>query len=208
MIELYLCVGAQFPEEERALSVFSPYRRARIAAAKTKRGKLDAYAASCALRAALRAHGIEDSECGYEIAPGGKPRLLHGAFHFSLSHTDGGALCALSDAPIGADLEAYPPRIEREYRALVHRFFTAEEQAYFLSHGATAQDFFLLWTRKESYLKYTGQGLACPLSSFCVLESENGASGAGVFYQTLLESGFVISVCTGQMQERPRIFTI
>ena len=203
-IELYVCRGSRPPADAAALSCFSPYRRARIDAAKTERGRADAYAASLALRAALLAHGIDESGCCYEIAEGGKPRLLHSPFHFCLSHTEGGALCALFDAPIGADTEAVAPQLERDWAALVQRFFTPREQAYFHSRGESARDFFMLWTRKESYLKYTGQGITLPLSSFCVLDGAGGAK-ASPCYQTLFEKGFVISLCTEKAEKHPKI---
>lgn len=203
-IELYLCDAVTLPADAAELSCFSPYRRAHIDAAKTERGKADAYAASLVLRAALLAHGIDESGCSYEIAPGGKPRLLHSPFHFCLSHSEGGALCALFDAPIGADMEVFPPQRTRDWAAIVQRFFMPQEQAYFDLCGASTRAFFTLWTRKESYLKYTGQGITVPLSSFCVMD---GVSGTEVSpcYRTLFEKGFVISLCTEKAEKQPKI---
>lgn len=65
--------------------------------------------------------------------------------HFSLSHTKGAVLAALSDAPVGADVER-----RREIPDVVRRrLFEAE-------HGDL--ELFELWTLRESWFKLTGSG--------------------------------------------------
>lgn len=65
---------------------------------------------------------------------------------FSLSHSGGIALCALSDGPVGVDVELVRPR-------------RAGLPAYVLSRGELArfdgswEEFYRLWTLKESWCK-------------------------------------------------------
>ncbi len=177
------------------LSAFSAWRREKIEAARCERVKWDAYAASVALEQALAAHGIAECDCTYEILPGGKPIFANQSLSFSLSHTDGGALCALYSENIGADVEkaeAVPPAAD----ALVLRYFTPCEAAYFQANRKTspAEAFFRLWTRKESYVKYTGCGLASSLNNFTVLRDADPTQG--VYYRTLVHDRFVFSVCS------------
>ncbi len=88
-----------------------------------------------------------DSLPGVERSPRGKP-LFTGLTDrwFSLSHSGGLALCALSCAPVGVDVEQVRPRRE-------------SLPAYALGPGELArfdgswEDFYRLWTLKESWCK-------------------------------------------------------
>ena len=76
----------------------------------------------------------------------GKPYFpAYPQLHFSLSHTKGVVLAALSNAPVGADVER-----RREIPDVVRkRLFEVE-------HGDL--ELFELWTLRESWFKLTGQG--------------------------------------------------
>lgn len=63
---------------------------------------------------------------------------------FSLSHTDGYAVCAIGDCPCGVDIEA-----EREVSERLRRRFLG---------GASEKDALRLWTEKESFGKLDGKG--------------------------------------------------
>lgn len=98
---------------------------------------------------------------------GGKPYLVaEPGVHFSLSHSGGWAVCALSDCPVGVDIE----KCEQGRRDIASRFFHKEEIRYLNSLLPTARDdaFYSLWTLKESFVKSTGRGLDMPLRSFWV----------------------------------------
>lgn len=78
--------------------------------------------------------------------------------YFNLSHTAGWSLCALSDAPVGVDIEVPRPRREGLWRFCL----TDGEYAAFLASGGGWEEFYRLWTLKEAWCKYTGQGLGHP----------------------------------------------
>ena len=81
-----------------------------------------------------------------EKTPNGKPYFPNRRdVHFSLSHTETHVLCALSDAPVGCDIEALSRKVST--RALTY-FSTPDEQNLF--------DPLELWTLKESYVKFIG----------------------------------------------------
>ena len=99
------------------------------------------------------------------IAEGGKPYLINEPnVHFSLSHSAGWAVCALSDHPVGVDIE----RCEPGRRDVASRFFHKDEVRYLNSLLPSMRDdaFYKLWTLKESFVKSTGRGLDLPLRSF------------------------------------------
>ena len=86
--------------------------------------------------------------------------------HFNISHSKTHMAIAISDKPVGIDLEP----IRRYKPALVRRVFHEEETAYLESLSALWQDeaFTRLWTLKEAYVKYTGTGIASSFPAFAV----------------------------------------
>ena len=112
--------------------------------------------------------------------PGGKP--VFAAFpdcHFSLSHSGALALCALSDAPVGADIERIRPRRP----GLPAYALSGAEHERYLALGGDWPAFYTLWTEKESIVKYTGEGLRSwrntPLPPGCVLSPLSGPDWRG-----------------------------
>lgn len=101
-----------------------------------------------------------------EIAygPKGKPYIAEEDWHFNLSHSGGYAALAISDAPVGIDIQKIGP-----YRAsLARRFFAAEEAEAcerLISSDmpgkeeTAAELLYTLWCRKEAYGKLKGTGL-------------------------------------------------
>jgi 4'-phosphopantetheinyl transferase len=101
----------------------------------------------------------------------GKPAL--GApvrLQFNASHSGDLALFAFTmDREIGVDVEAI--RLMPDLEDIAKRFFCAEETAELMSLPAGQREhaFFLCWTRKEAYIKGTGEGLSTPLDAFRVV---------------------------------------
>lgn len=98
----------------------------------------------------------------FQYSAKGKPMLanVEQHLHFNLSHSGGLALYAIASQPVGIDLEQIRPLSDAEQ--LAKRFFTpAEAEAIAALPRAQKQAAFLnAWTRKEAYLKATGDGLA------------------------------------------------
>jgi len=100
----------------------------------------------------------------------GKPTLRRPAsLQFNASHSGDLALFAFTmDCEIGVDVEAIRPMPDSE--DIAKRFFCTEETAELMSlpSGQRDRSFFLCWTRKEAYIKATGEGLSAPLDAFRV----------------------------------------
>jgi 4'-phosphopantetheinyl transferase len=94
----------------------------------------------------------------------GKPSLTGpgaGQIHFNLAHSEDLALIAVTRAgEVGVDVERIRPMPDGE--AIAERFFSTREIEAFRRVPAAARDaaFFSLWTRKEAWLKATGDGIA------------------------------------------------
>jgi 4'-phosphopantetheinyl transferase len=112
-------------------------------------------------------------EICFEYLTGGKPRLVPkqnpGILQFNVSHSAGMALIAVSsEHRLGVDLERI--RDDVDTAALAERFFSLRERAGLRALPAQLHvlGFFACWTRKEAFLKATGDGLAFPLEDFSV----------------------------------------
>lgn len=90
----------------------------------------------------------------------GKPALVESeGWEFSLSHTGGNVLLAISDAGrVGVDIEATGEHLA----AVAHLVRAPQERA------ESPDEVLRLWVCKEAVLKATGDGLSVPMSSFSV----------------------------------------
>lgn len=117
--------------------------------------------------------GVAPNELPLCAGEYGKPTISHGTAagcHFNLSHTGGWWLLALTDSPVGVDLEM-ADRVVDAARLAVRVFTPGEEAALQLAgtDPAAARAVFLdCWTRKEALLKALGTGFAGGAKSFHV----------------------------------------
>ena len=126
--------------------------------------------------------GVESSELEFGFNENGKPYLKsHPDFHFNISHSKEKLAVAISDTPIGIDIEKLR---EPDFR-VAKRFFTEREIGYV---GNNPNRFFEIWTKKEAYLKFKGTGLKFPLSDFDVTKNTK--------IITFEKEGFLISLCS------------
>ncbi len=111
----------------------------------------------------------------------GKPRLAgpggRATLHFNFSHSRNLALCAVGRiAPLGVDVEKMRPM--PEMAEIGAAFCSARENAQI--HAAPPEKklevFFSIWTRKEAYLKATGEGIASSLAQLDCSEAPPGWS--------------------------------
>lgn len=118
--------------------------------------------------------------CYLSIEPGavrfcygrnGKPRLAdtfgNGTIHFNQSHSEGLALYGFTrDREIGVDIEHV--REFPEMEQVAEQVFSVRENSVFraLPKSYKKEAFFQIWTRKEAFIKGTGDGLSLPLDKF------------------------------------------
>ena len=128
----------------------------------------------------------------------GKPYLPGEDIYFNLSHAGTFAVCAVSCAPVGCDVElirAYLPAVARRFDPAEARLLEEEPD-----EARRAELFFRLWTLKESYMKAVGEGISLGLSSFCVaFEGERpvlcGMEAEWQFKEYAVASGYRCAVC-------------
>ena len=95
----------------------------------------------------------------------GKPFLKEEPdLYFNLSHSGTYAALCIGHTPNGIDIEHH----RKDPKKIAARFFT-EEEAAAIENASDSTDLFLrIWTRKEAYLKMTGDGLTREMNTFRV----------------------------------------
>lgn len=134
------------------------------------------------------------------IREGGKPEA--DGICFNLSHSGDLVICAFGEKEVGCDVE----KIAESPKRIAERFFHPGEKAYLKSCGQEKrnEEFYRLWTMKESYIKMTGEGMRLSLDR---IEFRPGAEKVGVFRDGEPLScqireydvpGYKITVCSGE----------
>jgi len=115
----------------------------------------------------------EPGRLEFSYGPHGRPMLRNensvDDFCFNVSHSKGLALYAFTrKRQIGIDVEWI--RSEMASEQIAERFFAPQEVATLRALPAIAQleAFFNCWTRKEAFIKASGEGLSLPLHRFAV----------------------------------------
>jgi 4'-phosphopantetheinyl transferase len=94
-----------------------------------------------------------------------KPYLKnHSQIYYNLSHSENYVACAVSDSPVGVDIEY----IDTFNWDLAKKCFYGSEYEYILNKNNSNNAFFELWVLKESYMKMTGLGFRLGLDEFSV----------------------------------------
>ncbi len=142
------------------------------------------------------------------VSESGKPYLTDApAVQFSLSHSGDWAVCAVSNYPVGVDIQ----HCGTGRRDVARRFFHPDEVRYLdaLSSGEREQAFFRLWALKESYVKADGRGLRL-LRQFCVDISHAPRVTEGIpcslFEPPFPDAQYRLGICVMQENaETPRL---
>lgn len=91
----------------------------------------------------------------------GKPALWGNSVpHFNISHSGKYVVCALSEVPCGIDIQE---KKELKNHRIFEKILSPKEQNEALLSIDKTAVFYKYWTRKESFLKLTGQGITVDL---------------------------------------------
>ncbi len=101
----------------------------------------------------------------FTLNPFGKPELPNAEFYFNLSRSGNQLAFYFGPAEGGVDLETIRP--SAPFIEIAKQHFHGNEQNFI----ASDEDFFTIWTRKESVLKAMGTGLQSTISDLDTTES-------------------------------------
>ena len=92
---------------------------------------------------------------------------LEGNVHFNISHSGNYTVCAVSEIhEVGIDIEMLNDIPLGDFT----EFFEANEWSRVVNSPDPAKAFYMLWTKKESFLKLIGSGLNVPLNQVIILD--------------------------------------
>lgn len=116
---------------------------------------------------------IGPSEIYIEYDKNNKPGLKADSLFFNISHTKEAFAFAISDhSKVGIDLEKVVRNVD--FKSIINNLFSNEEREFILESPADSRNrFFLLWTRKEAFLKALGVGIINNLKDVEVFRNVN-----------------------------------
>lgn len=141
----------------------------------------------------------------FYIGEKGKPYAENtGNVFFNISHSGNWVVVAVSDNPVGVDVE----KMRKVPEGVAYRFFS-EPEKQMLDKAEDdiekAHIFFTLWTLKESFIKAIGKGLTKSLCSFTIIK--NGEAGyelipdaetSGFYLHSYtFQSDYKLAACSG-----------
>ena len=169
-----------------ALGEISEQRREQALRFKFEQGQRLCVLAYQLLKRGLReVYGIEENPI-FEYNEHGKPSIVgHPEIFFNLSHCKEAAICAISDQPIGVDVES----VRSFNDSLVRYTMNDDEIQQIESSEDRAVAFIQFWTKKEAALKLKGTGICNDMKQVLCQE--------GLFFDTFTDHSnrFVYSLC-------------
>lgn len=175
MLEIYIADIRSLEQESLFVALIeeiSENRKEKVLSYKNVKDRCLSLAAGLLLKEGLRKQGLSEKEITVTQNPYGKPMLPEElGIHFNLSHGADYAVCAISDEPVGIDLENITERFSgnrgvKRLELLKKKALSQEEQA--LLEGLEWQEqlalFTRIWTKKESFAKEDGRGMLIPFS--------------------------------------------
>ncbi len=198
---LYILDTAQLDNDE----IFSywynkmpAYRRKKIDSFRFVKDKKLSLGAGILLYKGIKRAGLTEPEIVFNKNE--KPFLFgEPDIHFNLSHSGQIAVCAFSDTQVGVDAEI-TQHFENE---IVKHIYSQDEINYVNSHPSDNDTLYtLLWTIKESVMKYFGTGLSLSPNSIKVdlnepitAECEEYPTN-NLFFSDYTIKGYSIVVCS------------
>ena len=138
-------------------------RRKKADACRMEEDRLCSIAADHLARLAISEHcGVPMESIRFARTEDGKPYAVGLDVHFNISHSGSLAACAVSDKPVGIDVQIMRPLKTN----LTRKVCTPEECAYV---GDNLERFYQVWCTKEAYFKWLGTGIT-DLKSFDTIE--------------------------------------
>ncbi len=187
-----LCADISLADEKVYESLYeraSEERKRRADRYRRYEDKLRCVTADALLKNALgtREYQIEKNEFGKPYIKG------RNDFYYNLSHSGKYVVIAFGNSEVGVDIQKHGA--DTDMHLIAEQFFAPDEKAYILqSSRGMSERFYEIWTGKESYLKYIGEGLRKNMRSFSISERKREIR--------LLqpEEGYTLSLCTADKE--------
>ena len=163
--------------------------------------KLSVYAEVLVRARACSALSVRNQDIQIAVNAFGKPYICNApSFHFNISHTRSAFAVAIGDVALGVDIE----KMNKADPDVAGKVFTANEYAYVFSNDDSKDiRFNEIWTKKESYIKWTGKGWSSDPLKIDVLSEPVVPQFAIIKIRE-----YVVSICSATMNKYPEVIQI
>ena len=157
-------------EESEIFRLLPEWRKEKVQKLKVESSRLQSLAAGRLLDLAIADYlDLDETEVTWNGDQGDRKyhdERMNRVVDFSISHSGNYVAVALSDIPVGIDVEI---KEDKNFK-ITNRMLPNEDKGYILNEDLTEEvkqmHFRDIWTIKESFLKCTGEGISVPLDSF------------------------------------------
>lgn len=182
---------------DKGLSLVKEARRKKVLACRQENDRCRSLAAGLLIRYACRMNGLDYDLMDFRRSESGKP--FADGLDFNVSHSGDFAALVAGNVSAGIDVDCLTKRFSdkngaKRLNGIMEKCFDAEEKKYIgerFSDGRLSNAAILratrVWTRKESFAKERGIGLAMDFSTIHTM-TEQG------FWSYVLPDDYVISV--------------
>ena len=178
------------------------WRKKKIDAVFKIEAKMSLLAASAAFTFGMSKLNIKADAEKITFNEYGKPSFDKSeGIYFNISHSNEFAICTFGSKDLGCDIEYIDEK--RVSNELIDRVLAESEKKYLdsIDKNKMVEEFFRIWTYKESYLKYKGIGIKGLDKSFSIdLENktveENGEIKDNIYFKEYDLKGYKITVCS------------
>ena len=183
MVYLYVADISRLSEPmecPRLMEKLPVERQQKIARYKQREKRMQSFGAGLLLNRVLNKYGVSVDTLRTDAI--GKP--VAEGICFNLSHSGTYVICAVSQKPVGCDIE----EIKNAPKQIEERAFSFAEREYLkeVDNDAYNREFYRIWTRKESFLKMRGIGIRVPLQE---------VEMTGCYFKEYEIPGYQVIVC-------------
>ena len=179
-------------------------RKEKILSYQFENGRKESLGSVLMLQKVLSQNNLNPQNIKY--GKNGKPEI--DGLHFNISHAENFVICSVSENPVGCDIE----KIRSIKSGFEKRFFTQNEVSYLdkFPGEEKLKQFFRLWTMKESYMKFTGDGMKLALNRFeFIIEDSVKVFRDGILIPCFIKEyeflDYCISVCCEKNDFAPQL---
>ena len=207
MVKTYIANIQKLPDPKENYKILENIwqeRKEKILSYKFENGRKESLGSALMLQKVLFQNNLTPQNIKY--GQNGKPEIS--GLNFNISHSKNFVICSVSENPVGCDIE----KIRPVKSGFEKRFFTQNEVSYlekFLGDEKLKQ-FCRLWTMKESYMKFTGEGMKLALNRFeFIIEDSVKVFRDGVLCSCFIKEyeflDYCISICAQKNDFAPNL---
>lgn len=208
-MEIYT-LNTDFLQDKKILQNYLPlvseYRRQKVDKLRFDKDKALSLGAGILLSFSLAKAGIDETSVVYAEGEHGKPYIVGEKIHFSLSHSGYRAALVWDYSECGIDIEQIKPYNQ----SVARRMYSQNEQIILEKHlenETLLNEYFTrIWTRKESYGKFTGQGLNFSDDIQKRVFDDRDMKERGIYFiehalfDEMNASSYILSACSGNKE--------